>query len=146
MRLIVLALYLAWQEQAFSGHKEAAGTANRGNIVELVQFDCNLAEHLGSSTVSIGMSNTKQNDIIESIAHIQDETDDEIRKSPFIAVHTSDVDRAGWSTWPAIRLCCCGGPKGQLEVLDMVIDHFAIMRDNRSSSSNRVSKMHFFSV
>ena len=33
-RLIVTALYLARQEQAFRGHNEAAGSANRGNFVE----------------------------------------------------------------------------------------------------------------
>lgn len=38
------------------------------------------------------MSNTIQNDIIKSIAHvIQDETDEEIRKSPFIAVQVDDT-------------------------------------------------------
>lgn len=37
MRLIVAALYLARQEQAFRGHSEATGSANRGNFVELVQ-------------------------------------------------------------------------------------------------------------
>ena len=34
MRLIVAALYLARQEQAFRGHSEATGSANRGNFVE----------------------------------------------------------------------------------------------------------------
>lgn len=29
------------------------------------------------------------------------------------------------------RLCCCGGPKGQWEVLDMVIDHITTVRDRR---------------
>ena len=33
-RLVVTALYLARQEQAFRGHNEAAGSANRGNFVE----------------------------------------------------------------------------------------------------------------
>ena len=84
MRLIVAALHLARQEQAFRGHNEAAGSANRGNFVQLVhafaEFVNTLAEHLGSSTVFSGMSNTIQNLIIESIAHIiQDETDTEIR-------------------------------------------------------------------
>ena len=83
-----------------------------GNFVGLVhafvKFNNTLAEHLGLSTVFSSMSNTIQNDIIESIAHIiQDETDKEIRKSPFIAVQvddTSDVDRTGWSTWPSYPL------------------------------------------
>lgn len=96
MRLIVAALYLARQEQAFRGHNEAAGSANRGNFVELVhafaEIDNTLGEHLCSSTVFSGMSNTTQNDIIESIAHIiQDETEKEIRKSPFIAVQVDDT-------------------------------------------------------
>lgn len=96
MSLIVAALYLACQEQAFRGHDEASGSSNRGNFVELVhafaEFDSTLAEHLGSSTVFSGMSNTLQNDIIESIAHIiQDETDEEINKSPFISVQVDDT-------------------------------------------------------
>ena len=80
----------------------AAGSANRGNFVELVhafaEFDTTLAEHLGSSTVFSGMSYTIQNEIIESIARvIQDETDTEINMSPFIAVQvddTSDISTA----------------------------------------------------
>ena len=95
-KLIIAALYLARQEQAFRGHNEAAGSSNRGNFVELVrafaEFDTALAEHLGSSTVFSGMSNTIQNDIIESIARsIQDETDKEIHISPFIAVQVDDT-------------------------------------------------------
>ncbi|KAK1885167.1 Zinc finger MYM-type protein 1, partial [Dissostichus eleginoides] len=49
-KLIIAALYLARQEQAFRGHNEAAGSSNRGNFVELVrafaEFDTALAEHL----------------------------------------------------------------------------------------------------
>ncbi|KAL7395066.1 hypothetical protein ABVT39_009446 [Epinephelus coioides] len=96
MKLIVAALYLARQEQAFRGHNEATSSSNRGNFVELVhafvEFDTTLAEHLGSSTVFSGMSNTIQNDIVESIARvIQDETDKEINMSPFIAVQVDDT-------------------------------------------------------
>ncbi|KAJ3583553.1 hypothetical protein NHX12_016917 [Muraenolepis orangiensis] len=95
-KLIIAALYLARQEQAFRGHNEAAGSSNRGNFVELVhafaEFDTALAEHMGSSTVFSGMSNTIQNDIIESIARsIQDETDKDIHISPFIAVQVDDT-------------------------------------------------------
>ncbi|KAF3833366.1 hypothetical protein F7725_027031 [Dissostichus mawsoni] len=92
-KLIIAALYLA----PFRGHNEAAGSSNReSNFVELVgafaEFDTALAEHLGSSTVFSGMSNTVQNDIIESIARsIQDETDKEIHISPFIAVQVDDT-------------------------------------------------------
>ena len=91
MRLMVATLYLVHQEQAFRGHNEPAGSAHRGNFVELVyafaEFDNTLAEHMGSSMVFSGMSNSIQHDIIKSTAHvIQDETDKEIRKSPFIAV------------------------------------------------------------
>ena len=68
----------------------------------------NTLEHLGSSKVSSGLSNTIQHDIIKSIAHIiQSETDKKISKSPFIAVQvddTSDVDRTGLSTWPRYPL------------------------------------------
>ncbi|KAJ3581413.1 hypothetical protein NHX12_016671, partial [Muraenolepis orangiensis] len=47
---------------------------------------------MGSSTVFSGMSNTIQNDIIESIARsIQDETDKDIHISPFIAVQVDDT-------------------------------------------------------
>ena len=99
MRLIVAALYLACQEQVLRGHNEATGCANRANFVELVhafaEFDNTLAEHLGHGI----------NKIINHI--IQDETDKEIRKSPFIAVQvddTSDVEKTGWSTWPRYPL------------------------------------------
>ncbi|KAF3835860.1 hypothetical protein F7725_028418 [Dissostichus mawsoni] len=89
-KLIIAALYLARQEQAFRGHNEAAGSSNRGNFVEL-----SLTLHLRSTwdrTVFSGMSNTIQNDIIESIARsIQDETDKEIHISPFIAVQVDDT-------------------------------------------------------
>ncbi|KAF3859056.1 hypothetical protein F7725_021455 [Dissostichus mawsoni] len=61
-KLIIAALYLPRQEQAFRGHNEAAGSSNRGNLVELArafaELDTALAEHLGSSTVFSGMSNT----------------------------------------------------------------------------------------
>ena len=56
------------------------------------EFGNTLAEHLSSSRVFSSMSNTIQNDIIESIAHIiQDETDKELRKSPFIALQVDDT-------------------------------------------------------
>lgn len=96
-RFIIAALYLGRQEQAFRGHNESAtSSSNRGNFVELVQafaeFDTAVAEHLGSSTVFTGMSNTIQNDIIESIAHvIKDEIDKEINSAPFIAVEVDDT-------------------------------------------------------
>lgn len=96
MRLIVAALYLARQEQAFRVHNEASNSSNKGNFTELVhafaEFDSTLAEHLGSSTVSSGMSDTIQNEIIESIAQIiQDETYKDINKCPFIAVQVDDI-------------------------------------------------------
>ncbi|KAG7260254.1 hypothetical protein CRUP_037038, partial [Coryphaenoides rupestris] len=54
-KVIIAALYLARQEQAFRGHDESASSSNRGNIVEplhaFAEFDTALAEHLGSSTV-----------------------------------------------------------------------------------------------
>ncbi|KAJ3595511.1 hypothetical protein NHX12_004814 [Muraenolepis orangiensis] len=57
-KLIIAALYVARQEQAFRGHNEAAGSSNRGNFVELVrafaEFDTALAEHMGSSVFSGG--------------------------------------------------------------------------------------------
>lgn len=96
MRLVVAAVYLARQQQAFRGHSGTPGSANRGNFVELVhafsEFDATLAEHLDSSPVFSGMSSTVQDDITESIAHvIQNETDKEIHTSPFIAVQVDDT-------------------------------------------------------
>lgn len=56
------------------------------------EFDTTLTEHLGSSTVFSGMSNTIQSDITESIADvIQDEIDKEINMSHFIAVEVDDT-------------------------------------------------------
>ncbi|KAJ4939229.1 hypothetical protein JOQ06_028685, partial [Pogonophryne albipinna] len=64
-KLIIAALYLARQEQAFRGHNEAARSSNRGNFVELVrafaELDTALAEHLGSSTVFSGGSAVRWN-------------------------------------------------------------------------------------
>lgn len=95
MRLIVAAVYLARQQQAFRG-QSGAPSANRGNFVELVhafsEFDNTLAEHLESSPVFSGMSSTIQDDITESIAHVlQNDTDKEINMSPFIAVQVDDA-------------------------------------------------------
>ncbi|KAF3842791.1 hypothetical protein F7725_001640 [Dissostichus mawsoni] len=74
MKLIVAALYLARQEQAFRGHNEAALT---GAILWSWYM------HLQNLTLL--------NYIIENIARvIQDETDKEIQFSPFIALQVDD--------------------------------------------------------
>lgn len=61
-------------------------------VHSFAEFDINMMEHLASATTFVGMSNTIQNDIIESIDHIiQEEIDKELHKCQFIAVEVDDT-------------------------------------------------------
>lgn len=74
---------------------------NKALVWELVnafaEFDTASAEHLGTSSIFRGMSNTIQNYIIQSITDvIQSQIDSEISSAPFIAVqvdNTTDMIR-----------------------------------------------------
>lgn len=65
LKKLVIAMDLGQQEQAFRGHDESA-TSLKDTFFELdnafAEFDTAMAEHLGTSTIFTGMSNTIQND------------------------------------------------------------------------------------
>uniref|UniRef100_A0A3P9K3W7 Zinc finger MYM-type protein 1 n=1 Tax=Oryzias latipes TaxID=8090 RepID=A0A3P9K3W7_ORYLA len=94
--LINATCFLAKQQLAFRGNDESAGSANRGNYVELlhafVEKDDRLARHLETSTVFSGLSNRIQNDLIEAVGDvIRNDIKKEIGAAPFVAVEVDET-------------------------------------------------------
>ncbi|XP_078146200.1 zinc finger MYM-type protein 1-like [Centroberyx gerrardi] len=98
-RLINCVVFLGKQELPFRGHDEGAGSANKGNYLELLdlvaEYDSNLRTHLATSTVFSGTSSKIQNDLISAVASVITESmKEEVRKAPFVAImldETTDI-------------------------------------------------------
>lgn len=95
--LITATCFLAKQQLAFRGNDdEPAGSANRGNCVELLhafaEKDVRLARLLETSTVFSDLSNTIQNDLIEAVGDvIRNDIKKEVRAAPFVAVEVDET-------------------------------------------------------
>uniref|UniRef100_A0A672GMX8 HAT C-terminal dimerisation domain-containing protein n=1 Tax=Salarias fasciatus TaxID=181472 RepID=A0A672GMX8_SALFA len=94
--LINATCFLAKQQLAFRGNDESTGSANRGNYVELLhafaEKDDRLARHSETSTVSSGLSNRIQNDLIEAVGDvIRNDIKKEIGAAPFVAVEVDET-------------------------------------------------------
>lgn len=89
-RLIDMIIYLSTQEQALRGHDESESSVNQGNFKELAKFLCKYDEtfktFIDESSVFSGLSKTVQNELIESINKVlQDTITDEINNTSCFA-------------------------------------------------------------
>ncbi|XP_054626214.1 zinc finger MYM-type protein 1-like [Dunckerocampus dactyliophorus] len=98
-RLIDCVIFLGKQELSFRGHTESAGSANRGNYMELLSFlaenNAELHYHLSTNKVFCGASGKIQNDLVNAIGEVmRDEIRKEVREAPFVAVMVDEATDA----------------------------------------------------